>query len=426
MEKEFEKKLRRQVILQKVFTPTAPVSRKALFAGRHEQIARALGIVQQRGQHGIVYGDRGVGKTSLVSVLHYFYPQQLFDPDDPGGIETPRVNCNGGHTFSSLWREIFERIPLFRQKQSPGFTAEKQTELASVASAYLESDEQITPSKVESLLSHASVERQLIVIIDEFDRLPNNGVRRMMADTIKTLSDHSTGATLLLVGVADTVDELLVEHRSIERALVQIQMPRMSQPELAEIVTTGLRNFNHLCRDWQLEMEEEAVRLICFLSRGLPQYPHLLALNAAIEAVEESQSRIAAQQVWTGVQNALKDDQQGMLATYQKAISSAHKENLFAHVLTACALTVTDPLGYFSAASVRAPMSTIAKKDNVPISKYLKHLHEFCEPKRGSILQKQGDARNYRFRFRDALIEPYVIMRGFQDGILDRREFIPS
>jgi hypothetical protein len=38
---------------------------------------------------------------------------------------------------------------------------------------------------------------------------------------IKVLSDNSVPATLVLVGVADSVDALIVEHQSIERALVQ-------------------------------------------------------------------------------------------------------------------------------------------------------------------------------------------------------------
>ena len=47
------------------FRPAAPIDRRDLFAGRAQQIADLFSIVSQPGQHAIVYGERGVGKTSL-------------------------------------------------------------------------------------------------------------------------------------------------------------------------------------------------------------------------------------------------------------------------------------------------------------------------------------------------------------------------
>jgi DNA polymerase III gamma/tau subunit len=52
-----------------VFTPSAPIDNQALFAGRVNQLNRIIGAVSQRGQHAILFGERGVGKTSLANVL---------------------------------------------------------------------------------------------------------------------------------------------------------------------------------------------------------------------------------------------------------------------------------------------------------------------------------------------------------------------
>ena len=52
-----------------VFTPAAPIDAISLFRGREAQIQMLLEAVSQIGQHAIVYGERGVGKTSLISVL---------------------------------------------------------------------------------------------------------------------------------------------------------------------------------------------------------------------------------------------------------------------------------------------------------------------------------------------------------------------
>lgn len=58
----------------RVFTPAAPIDDRALFAGRTVQVVNVLDAVNQKGQHAIIFGDRGVGKTSLANVLASFLP----------------------------------------------------------------------------------------------------------------------------------------------------------------------------------------------------------------------------------------------------------------------------------------------------------------------------------------------------------------
>ena len=67
----------------------------------------------------------------------------------------------------------------------------------------------------------------LVVVLDEFNELANDQIRRDIAETIKYLSDRGSPATVVLIGVADDVNELIDDHRSIERCLAQVNMPRM-------------------------------------------------------------------------------------------------------------------------------------------------------------------------------------------------------
>jgi hypothetical protein len=91
----------------------------------------------------------------------------------------------------------------------------------------------------------------------------------------------------------------------------------------------------------------------------------------------------------------------------------------FRHVLTACALAKGDEGGYFMPAAVREPYSNILRK-SVDIANFQDALHDFAESRdKGQILQRSGGARSYRFRFRDPAMQPYVIMRGIRDGLID-------
>lgn len=83
-------------------------------------------------------------------------------------------------------------------------------------------------------------------------------------------------------------------------------------------------------------------------------------------------------------------------SVYNKAISSPQQNNNYAEVMRACALADTDELGYFRAAALTAPMSSIMQaKYDVP--SFRRHLFEFCEEKRGPVLKRIGEPRSVRF-----------------------------
>ena len=113
------------------------------------------------------------------------------------------------------------------------------------------------------------------------------------------MSDHAVNATVVLVGVADSVDELIAAHASVERALSQILMPRMTRGELTKVVTRGLDTLG-------MKIDQPAMNRITSLSQGLPHYAHLVAQQSALEAVGSSKPRIelphanrAIANVWT-------------------------------------------------------------------------------------------------------------------------------
>src|SRR5690349_10398978 len=51
------------------FQPRTPITTKELFAGRWNQMTTLADAVSQPGLHVVIYGERGVGKTSLANVV---------------------------------------------------------------------------------------------------------------------------------------------------------------------------------------------------------------------------------------------------------------------------------------------------------------------------------------------------------------------
>jgi hypothetical protein len=186
----------------------------------------------------------------------------------------------------------------------------------------------------------------------------------------------------------------------------------MKPPELKEIVDRAMLELG-------TTIQSDALDLIVTLSQGLPHYTHLIAQESTTRAVNDLRTRITRNDVKVGVNASLKKVQASILDAYQNAIRGQRKGTLFPQVLLACALAEVDEQGYFISAAVREPMSKIMKQ-TYEISGFAQHLDKFSsDASRGPVLERAGTSRRFRFRFLNPLLQPYVIMRGLSEGVLE-------
>ena len=395
---------RRELEVGEVFTPAVPVDADELFAGRQQEIQKVIDSINQAGQHVIVYGERGVGKTSLANVL----ASHLISKTGVRPI-SPRINCDATDTYDRLWRKVFERITSSANQTPAGYMSQTKTVTKAIASR-LNKNEEITPDRVFSILS--AIGSRALIILDEFDRLSKNGACQAITDTIKMLSDYNIQVTLIMVGVAETVTDLIAEHRSVERALTQVAMPRMTLEELREILEKGTRKLD-------MTITEDAKSEIACLSQGFPSYTHRLGLYASRSAIGEKRDKVGDLDVKHAIKKTVEETEQSLLDDYQKAVTSPQTKNLYERVLLACALAEIDQFGFFKAADVKKPMSKImGKKYEIP--SFAKHLSDFCDQSRGGVLKRTGAKRKYSYRFTSPLMQPFILMKGIVDERINR------
>ena len=149
----------------KVFSPGAPVNKYALFAGRREQVADVINAVNQRSQHVVLFGERGVGKTSLANVLG-----EIFADSSIGGLNSGTVNCDRKDIFSTLWHKALREISV-NSDETPDATLNE----------WLQKD--VTPEDVRYLLGF--LRNQTIVILDEVDLIQDIGTKALLAEQSK-------------------------------------------------------------------------------------------------------------------------------------------------------------------------------------------------------------------------------------------------
>lgn len=378
-------KLARIARVAQVFTPGAPIDSLTLFGGRMEQVLDVINTVGQRGQHVMLYGERGVGKTSLANVLGAIFASQQLKV-----LHSVKINCHTNDTFGTIWANVF------RELESAGVLPAATTGPA-------------TPDQPEHVrFALQKLPATTLIVVDELDRLEDDDALSLLADTIKTLSDHSVPATLVLVGIADSVDGLIGDHLSVERALTQVHMPRMSASELEEIVDKGLAQVS-------MTITPGAKQRIGRLSEGLPHYTHSLCLHAAQRALADDRDEIEAIDVDRAIRLAVQKAQHSIRTAYETATRSPRSSHLFDEALLACALAQKGPLGHFTAGAVRTPMSRILDRP-VEISKFNRHLTEFSGATRGRVLEKTGEPRRWFYRFTNPLLQPFVILNGLANG----------
>jgi Cdc6-like AAA superfamily ATPase len=376
------------------FTPGSPIDHKDVFAGRKRQREKLISTIFQKGEHAILFGERGVGKTSLANIMF-----DILVMMSSFSYVRAKVNCSESMSFTDLWRSIFNQLT-FQTPEGTTLTLDQ---------ALPDNPNSENIREVFQLLDNRS-----IIIIDEFDKVIDVNLKQNLADTIKTLSDNAIPTTLILVGVGDSIDDLISEHQSIERNIVQVPMRRMVKSELLEIIDKGLTKCD------EFSIEDEPRQRIADYSQGLPYYTHLLTRESATAALEAGRVIINMADLNLGVREAVDGKLETTLTAYCTAVDAPRGE-YFKPVLLACALSQKNEQQWFFARDVVAPLRYITNK-KLEIPAFAKHLKAFCEEDRGRILEMKGPKRKIQYRFSKPLMEPYVILRGLADGLIQEPE----
>ncbi len=382
-----------------LFSPSAPIDEAALFAGRQPQLRKLIDAALEKGKHAVLYGERGVGKTSLVKVFRLLFPSIT------NKVSLIREQCDVGDTFSSIWRKVFKDI-------RATVTIDGEERVITIADLY---EGEITSDDVRRELAKAFAPNEIpVIVIDEFDRTSPE-LRQEMASAIKDLSDDGVNVTVIMVGVADDIGDLFRGHQSIPRCIEQVPMPRMSSDEMKEIINKRLPRLG-------MKIVGDAMWKIVTLSRGLPSYVHLLGVNAVQSAIANRRLQIPESDVDAAIKRAIDKSQESVRSSYATAVHTNRTDTLFKEVLLACALAKCDERGFFTPNAVIAPLTSIVNR-TMEIANFQNHLKKFIGEDRGQILIRRGKERAYKFRFQDPMMQPFVIMKGVEEGLIQATAF---
>ena len=104
--------------LRKAFTPSRPVTNRALFAGRRELLTSLIRAIEDQRMHAVIYGERGIGKTSTLRMLASAAREARYF--------VVNISCGADSTFEEVFRSIAAEIPLLYHEEYGPTAAEAE------------------------------------------------------------------------------------------------------------------------------------------------------------------------------------------------------------------------------------------------------------------------------------------------------------
>jgi Cdc6-like AAA superfamily ATPase len=379
--------------IRNIFTPHQPIAESDLLFGRQIEVQKLVETLNTPGQHVLLYGERGVGKSSLANVVASLLTVISLTP-----IYVKR--CDQSDTFESIVKgplaEVGADLTLVNVSEENGkkiagdIKLIKGEKAKSILATYAASHS-LSPSTVAEAIGELTG----LLVVDEADAVGNPEDRRKLAELIKLLSDAGSNFKVMIVGIATTGEELTAAHPSVQRCLKETQLSRMTDVELREIVEAGGRAA-------KLDFTPEVVTSIVRLSAGYPHFTHLISLKCAERAVTEGRKTISKANLTAALELAVADAEISLKRVYDEATRSGMTEMYRSIVFAAATVTSEE----FTSSVLRAAIEE-RTGTNMTQGSLNNFLQRLVSDDGASILRRTAKGV---YRFSDPRMASYVRM----------------
>lgn len=379
------------------FSASEPVSNHELLRGRGDVLTTIERAFTTNGRHIFVFGDRGVGKTSLArSAATWHQPSEL-------GLKA--VQCEKANSAYAVMRDIASQIlpasgslDISRKVKFaiPGLSFEQTSQLATGTIPEFRSVNEAF-AVIRKLASRYS--DPPVVIIDEYHKLPTNENRETVAEFVRGVSDQEIPIRFIICGVAKTLDEMVSRDPSHGRFLKPLQLEPIPIDAREEILRAA-------ALDLGLTLDRETVVRTAVISDGYPYYvkligEHLFWAMLDDPAVPSQSTHVHFEKALLG---AAEDAEANFKEVYETATMKYKDE--YAEVLWAFADDSMLDRKYDEVyATSYLPMMEERRKDPISLATFSSRVRTLCNDTHASILCR---TRKGWYRFRENRLRGYI------------------
>lgn len=398
-----------------VFTPKSVVTRE-MFARRNEpdlhgrpglqdRLRRAL---RDKGGQVLMYGDTGVGKSSLLK----------YAAEDER-MAAVTVECFSDRTYEELIQECIGRLVDFQEVTfSESYASGRQVALSVGAKKMTVKGEvhverghtrtfvavQKEPSDV--LIDAMRAAGRSLIVLDNFQNVNTKRTRLLVAQTMERLSDRAdeTGdIKLVVIGIADDAPALLSGAGSFTRRTAEVGVPRMPNDEIEQILERGFRLLG-------LSASPEALKRLVFFSDGFPYFAHLLGQSVAQTARRERSREVTLRMVEQALTRAAEQVEEGYGARVRKALEAGGQTQPRKRILELLAYDDSS-LDWRSTDVIRLFATEHGERNDWSFLHTA--LAALTREKHGAMLKRTGTKGRYVYRFSDPHMRPYLRLAVF-------------
>ncbi|MGD9676327.1 MAG: hypothetical protein AB7V19_06550 [Candidatus Bipolaricaulia bacterium] len=382
---------------RRVFTPHAPIVAPERFRGRTKLLEAVTNAMASPGSHALVWGARGLGKTSLANIVRHRVGTLR-------GVPTYLATGEKGSTTESLMEQ-----PLDACGASPGLlrqtkkAAEKEhLGVSGIVKAGLESRSETTATYRPAALTPGRIVRPIadqpgVLVVDDADRVENTEVLLELSSICKGLSDRVSPFKLLILGSEKVACCSMRDGDIASRCLLSFEIDRMPDGEIKDILVKGFAEL-------RLTPGNHALARIVRLASGHPYFAHLIALKCAMSAIADGRESIDLPDLPAALDAAVHDCEPGLRATYDLAVS---RGGLREQVLLAAACVNRRD---FTPDMVRAKAAGVVPVDISPKA-VRTALGNLSSQEGGQVLSR---TRRGVYHFSDPRLSIYVKMHAYE------------
>jgi hypothetical protein len=297
------------------FRPNSLVS-PGIFTGRVEECIALENILFQTKNgnpgHALLYGERGIGKSSLLFV------HDLTAKGELSGFENVRFNfltvtvmLEPSDTYQTIIRKLGAGLTRMIASHNQAKELVKKAwdfikRLEVMGVKYRAAPEE-APSELLDELAHAYTAtcddiggfyEGILVLIDEADKPPSNAHLGALVKglTERMARSQSNRVSLALAGVDVVLQNLRESHESALRVFTTYHLKPLSWDECIEVVRKGLKDASER-NQFETRISPEAEHLLAFYSEG---YPHFIQQFAFCAFAADTDNEIDREDVRTG------------------------------------------------------------------------------------------------------------------------------
>lgn len=398
-----------------VFTPgSPPLEKHNVYVTRgiaEQQLRRYV----QRRQVPVVWGEYGVGKTSLV--------QHFFKEEESKGrlVYIPSV---AGLSLSDVFRTILEHLDYrvdieARSAETTSGEGGIDLKVVKIGGKGEISDsvtrQLVVTSPTDSKMNNIIRDAGLTVVLDEMHKASDT-LRSALVDWIKATRAMSDGFTLVLVGTSTDAGRLVNLDFGIDRYIKEMPVSLMTPEESRSIVTTGFERLG-------IRIASDLVERLVQSAAGAPTIVHSLCLDAAESAVSEGRDQVHEDDLRTAVNLYLQEHGGRLADHYYRAIETTGPRRYRKQILRAAANTNAD---YVTMEEIRTGVSQALGMD-VPSTALSGPLRDLKTSEFGRILKDvdrevSGTRIHNLSTFTDPMMKSFV---RFMNN-LDDTDLMPS